>query len=364
MFLACLTIGLSAMTDIDVMNISTFAKTTSKSKSSKKSKPASSSIVTLYTDNVTGEWIQQGKKNIVVHRDAEGKLRAMSPYSLSASNGAGYAEMLKEFQDTLADTGVRIYTLIAPSQGAYYLPPQVEGIRSQTKAIKDWESYLAPGITMINVCDTLENHKDEEIYSRTDHHWAPLGAYYAAKAIAAKLNLPFLSLDKYTPATVRNYIGTMYTFSGNREILNYPEDFVYFFPPGNYYAEFIDYKGERGKSGFSESEPHEGSVFRKYEDGNSNAYSTYLGGDRHTVKIVNRENKSGRKLLLVKDSYGNAIAPNLINSAEEVHVIDFRYYPHKLKDYIADNGITDLIFVNCIGIGFSSGTPPKFKALM
>ena len=45
------------------------------------------------------------------------------------------------------------------------------------------------------------------------------------------------------------------------------------------------------------------------------------------MRIVNEENHSGRKLALVKDSYGNAIAPFLASSFEEVHVIDFRSFP-------------------------------------
>ena len=64
------------------------------------------------------------------------------------------------------------------------------------------------------------------------------------------------------------------------------------------------------------------------------------------MRIVNEENHSGRKLALVKDSYGNAIAPFLASSFEEVHVIDFRSFPGNLPEYCRENGITDVLFLN------------------
>ena len=54
----------------------------------------------------------------------------------------------------------------------------------------------------------------------------------------------------------------------------------------------------------------------------------------------------GGKLLLVKDSYGNAIAPFLAANYSEVHVADFRSFPQDLPGYCQENGITDVLFFN------------------
>ena len=338
------------------------SKTDSKNNGSSRKK-SGSGIKTIYRDTLTGEWINLGRRNIVTYCDAEGNVRAMSQFSTSPSSASNYVRALNLYADSLKDKGVRVYSLIAPTQGEFYMPPHIEGNRSQEGVFRQVAKGFSPDVTPIFVFDNIRKHKDEEIYNRTDHHWAPLGAFYASEALAGQLKLPFIPLDSYTADSVRNYVGSMFNFSGDPAIKRYPEVFVYFMPPGDYYAEFIDYT-VKNKQTVGESEKHESSLFRKFPDGSGSAYSTFLGGDRHTVRIVNRNGHTGRRLLLVKDSFGNAMAPCLINSADEVHVIDFRYYPHNLLDYIEDNGITDLIFVNCPSIGFSKNTADRFMRLL
>ncbi len=56
--------------------------------------------------------------------------------------------------------------------------------------------------------------------------------------------------------------------------------------------------------------------------------------------------KNGRKILVVKESFGNAFAPFLINHYEEVYVVDQRYFEFPLVDFIKQNGINELVFAN------------------
>lgn len=333
------------------------AKTAAGKKSSK------SGISVIYTDTATGEWIHRGNAGIIIHRDAEGTVRAMSPFRVSPSVGEPYALALNEYAERLKDKGVQLYSLIAPTQGEFYMPPQVEENRSQAEVIEAVAEYFSDDVTPIFVAEALRAHRDEDIYNRTDHHWAPLGAFYAAEKLAKQLHRPFTPLNKYRPDTVRDYVGTMYKFSGDPAVKNSPEDFIAFITPGDYYAESIDYKVSNNET-VSESEKHPSQVFRKFKDGSGAAYSTFLGGDHFTVRIVNRNGDSGRKILIVKDSFGNALAPCLINSFDEVHVVDFRYFPHNLLDYIDDNGITDLVFVNCPSLAFSKNATKRFHHMM
>ena len=82
----------------------------------------------------------------------------------------------------------------------------------------------------------LKQHTSEPIYSRTDHHWAPLGAYYAAGEFARAARVDFKPLSAYEKKTVRGYVGSMYTFSKDMAVKKAPEDFIYYEPQG------IDYK--------------------------------------------------------------------------------------------------------------------------
>ena len=50
---------------------------------------------------------------------------------------------------------------------------------------------------------------------------------------------------------------------------------------------------------------------------------------------------------MFKDSYGNALAPFLISSFDEIYIADFRYFKYGAKRFIADKGITDVCFSLC-----------------
>jgi hypothetical protein len=62
------------------------------------------------------------------------------------------------------------------------------------------------------------------------------------------------------------------------------------------------------------------------------------------VTHVTTEVKNGRKIAVIKDSYGNALIPCLTSSFEEIYVIDMRYFDVNAVSYLKENGITDLLF--------------------
>lgn len=336
-----------------------FRKTSAK----KKRTTRRAVIKTVMNNPQTGEWIHRGKKNIVIHKDTAGVVRAMAPFSMHASVGKEYASVINLYAKSLKEEPTRVYSLIAPSQGEFYMPEGISDNLKQAPVIRKFSDYLDPSVTPIFVCDSLMNHTGEEIYNRTDHHWSPLGAYYAANVVANRLGSRFTPISEYTPDTVRNYVGTMYKLSGDSEILKYPEDFIYYITPGDYYAEFIDYT-VKNQTTVGESACHIAPIFRKFHDGSSAAYSTYLGGDNHTVNIVNKNGNTGRRVLIVKDSFGNALAPFLINSFDRIYVVDFRYFPHNLLTYIRKNKITDLIFLNSIELAFAPKTSERLRYLL
>ena len=53
---------------------------------------------------------------------------------------------------------------------------------------------------------------------------------------------------------------------------------------------------------------------------------------------------AGRKLAIVKDSYGNALVPCLTGSFEDIYVVDARYFEVNAISQFTEWGITDLLF--------------------
>lgn len=86
---------------------------------------------------------------------------------------------------------------------------------------------------------------------------------------------------------------------------------------------------------------YEGSLL--YDVDVANSYIRFMGGDDSSVKIKTGVN-NGRKLLVVKDSYGNAEIPFYTNSFEEIYVVDMRYFKCNLVNFINDMDITDVLF--------------------
>ena len=50
--------------------------------------------------------------------------------------------------------------------------------------------------------------------------------------------------------------------------------------------------------------------------------------------------------MVIKESYANAFVPFLVNSYHDVYVVDYRYYSGGLTDFVKENKIQDVIFLN------------------
>lgn len=288
---------------------------------------------------------RKGKSNIILV-GAPGEVRAMQPFSWSNESVKRYADVANLYASHFGPD-VRVYCMPIPLASAYYAPSAASQItRPQHDAIKKMFTYLDDDVTGVDVYPILGEHAAEPIYSRTDHHWAPLGAYYAASQLAAAAGVPFLTLDNYDEHVVPDYVGTMYKFSGDVSVKNSPEDFVYYTPRDvEYKTTYITY-GTRGLNVTSESEPKEGKFFLPFKG--VSTYCTFMGGDSKVTKV---ETDAGvpRRLLILKDSFGNAIPGYLFASFEQIHVVDCRYFTKNLTDYVHDNGITDIVFCNNLG---------------
>ena len=80
----------------------------------------------------------------------------------------------------------------------------------------------------------------------------------------------------------------------------------------------------------------------------------FLGADAIHTKITT-STKNGRKIVVFKESYGNAFVPFLVNNFEEIYVIDIRYFGTNAVDYIKKIGATDVLFIdNCFAANTSS----------
>ena len=266
--------------------------------------------------------------------------RALEPHSGSASLCNGYAQTANEIKKALG-SGVNVYCMIIPTAVEFYCPASVKNRMSSQRATFEEAYRHLNGVRAVNIYNSLSNHVGEDIYLRTDHHWSPLGGYSAAQELARVAGVPFRDLSNYDRHVVKGYVGSMYSYSKDISIKQSPEDFVYYTPRNvEYTTTYVNYKSG-AKAGVK------GNYFYSYPDGSGGAYCTFMGGDSKITQ-VRTGNHNGRRIAILKDSFGNTIPGYLFYSFEEIHVIDYRYFNRNLKEYVADNNITDLCIANNI----------------
>ena len=299
------------------------------------------------------------RKNKIIIKDMGDSVRAMESFGGSRNGGTWYSDAVNEYARELADV-VKVYSMLIPTSTEYYSEGLPEGWSNpQTPVIRNIFAHMCDTVIKVDITDTLGKHIDEPIYARTDHHWFPLGAYYAAQVFAKTADVPFLPLEEYTPVVIKDYIGSMYRFSKDPKVKECPENFIYYKPKNeNCTTTFVGHNMKRGKvTGITA--PYQGDFFFKYDDGSGYAYCTFMGGDSRTTHVETDVN-NGRKLMIIKDSYGNALPGYLFSSFEDIYVVDFRYFTKNIIDYISENEITDLLFVNNIQHAYAKSTANAF----
>lgn len=253
-------------------------------------------------------------------------------------SGATYASAVNAVKEKVG-ANVNVFSMIVPTQGSYYMPKGFS-MASEWDYIAKVNAQLY-GIIPVDAYTALSKHTDEEIYARTDHHWMQLGAYYAAEEFVktAQISVPFAPISDYEKHEVPNYLGTLYGYSNqNATMGKNPETFVYYIPPNDFQTYYMNP---------ADSDFTRGTMFLQMPVGYS--YGTFMGGDEKVVHVTTDVSNS-RKLLIIKDSYPNALVPCLTGSFEEIWTADMRYleemqhFPNSISEVVEQKGITDVLF--------------------
>ena len=97
--------------------------------------------------------------------------------------------------------------------------------------------------------------------------------------------------------------------------------------------------------------------------GQGGSYLVFIGGDFPLTHIITA-NKNGRKIFMIKDSYGNALAPFLTMHYEEIFVADYRSFNSNLIRFIIRENIDDLLFLHNIAVANNKYSASRESYLM
>lgn len=153
----------------------------------------------------------------------------------------------------------------------------------------------------------------EQVWFQTDHHWTALGAYYAYQQLGEHLGYLPLPRTTFLETTVsQDFYGTSY--SAALFPLTRADDVIVFRYAKD--GQFIVTDGQTGQS-------REGFYEESALDGKDH-YSYFLGGNTAHLTIVKDPQKPRPTLLVIKDSYANALIPFLARHFD-IEMLDLRY---------------------------------------
>lgn len=269
--------------------------------------------------------------------------------------GTEYAESLNNYKKDLGDN-VNVYSMVCPTPVSYYLPENYQNLTASEKDNIDNINASLSGVTPIDAFTALLFHKEEAIYCRTDHHWQPLGAYYAAEEFARVAGVPFAPLSNYETVTLDGYVGTLYGYTKSEALLNNPEQFIYYKPK-------TEVTVTRYDTAFSNPTENCSLTLDPSKMSNSGYYMVF-GGDQQ-ITHVQTSCKNGRTLVIFKDSYGNALLPVLTSSFENIYMCDLRYFDLNAVSFCKDVGATDVLFAMCtfsaVGVNHDNLEPNRTR---
>ena len=269
----------------------------------------------------------QNIKSVIVYKN-----RAVQMFSGSKKVAASFSKLMGEYKLTFPD--VNVYCMAVPVGGDFYLPNNINK-NNEIKFIDALYASLVNGVIPIRAYESLKPHYKEYLQFNTDHHWTGRAAYYAYEAFCNTIGISQVPMEKLNRKVIKGFLGTLYYYTLSPELKNNKDSVEYFKIP--YETKTVYYTK-------NSTTPVKGNLYAESARG-GNSYGVFLGGDFPLIKIVSSI-KNNKKILVLKDSYGNAFVPYLASHYEEIYVIDYRYYEGGVKNLVKNNNITDILFAH------------------
>lgn len=242
---------------------------------------------------------------------------------------------------------VQVYVLPIPTAIGIVLPDDIvplmgDKYNDQNLCMQKIFSKLDDGICKISCYDNLMQHRDEYLYFRTDFHWNGKAAYYAYETwCEARGDAPY-TLDQRELSLFDGFLGGLYSGDCKKDpalkvdtVEAYhpysPEiDMVFTDKKGNQIRWNVIYDVSNMKPGYK--------------------YSTFGGADNPITVYKNPSVTDGSVGVVIKESFGNALMPYMVDHYSVLYEIDYRYWEGNIAQFCLEVGAKELTFANNMGM--------------
>ena len=252
-----------------------------------------------------------------------------------------YTNAVNRIAESLPEN-VNVYNAVVPTACEFYGPYGV--FQNQSAIIKSVYAGLSPQVTPINTITPLDLHSYENIYFRTDHHWTQRGAYYVYREFAEvsgetpPLLADFDVISSYFTGSLCDLVKGTYA---EAVMKNYPDTLEKYIP--------FHYTNGQAYSDMYMTTPisHLEAVYPT-----TNSYMAFIGGD-NPLAVFTTDINNGKKLVVLKESFGNAFATWALNNYQEIYVVDIRGFNDggnrfNMKEFYDFIKFDDLVIINSV----------------
>ena len=251
-----------------------------------------------------------------------------------------YASMLNTVAKKIGNSAT-IYDIVVPNSFGVNLDEDIQknmNTSNQGEAINYIYKKLNKSIKTVETYNQLRNHNSEYLYFKTDHHWTALGAYYVYRSFCETKGIHPHELGNYKKKKFPDFLGSFYAYSNQSKALKKNPDTV---------EAYIPIATNKEKITPREGKPYQYDIISDANKFSSaNKYLAFIGGDQPLIEINNPKLKDDSSCIIIKESYGNAFVPFLVDHYQYVYVVDYRYYTGDVAKVAAKHTNTDIIFLN------------------
>lgn len=267
-----------------------------------------------------------------------------------------YVSIVNKTANALYGTS-RVYDMLVPTSTDITMSESVRkdiGSANQSEIMDYIFNSFNDKVVDVNIYKNLRMHRDEYLYFRSDHHWTARGAYYAYEKYAQVRGANPVPLSRYTEVSYGDFLGSFYNKTGSSEMKKTPDELIAYQP---YFESTLVFTKTDGTK-YNWDLVHDVTNYAS-----NSKYSAFTAGDNPMTVIENTTRSKGKSLLVIKESFGNAVIPFLVAHYKNVYVIDYRYYNGGIIQFAKQNKINDVLFINNVSAVRSSTLIDRMEAI-
>ncbi|MEE1283048.1 MAG: DHHW family protein [Acutalibacteraceae bacterium] len=331
-----------------------------------------STTATEATQPISGHALQQTQMPAIKNDDqSEGYLdgaiyiwnnKGYEVFKGSVTDAKAYAESISNYK-TLLGKDYEVYNVVVPSSVEIALPERL----SKTVSNNQWENIsnifdnISDDVTPVDVYNILGEKRNEALYYNTDKYWTQLGAYYAYSSLADKLGVKAVNIDDFGLATVESEVLGSHisatiskeTKNGNPMLIQNPDTVKYYSLPDTVTVTAMPKASD---------EITETSYYNSSFEEKSTPIDVYNTKDCAYTMLKNSAVENG-KIAIISDKFGYGIAPFLTANYNEIHLIDIDNFERNVKNYLEENEITTVVYLNGIMSANTAAKTAKTDAM-